>query len=128
QSVVGGAGAGRDGRDHWGGVFTTVLAGGGARGGVVHGSTDRSAATPATQPTPPADLAATVYHCLGVDPQTELHDRLGRALVLCEGTPIRAILSESGSQSVGVRFRGVTFSSADRLRPDDSGLSASVFR
>jgi uncharacterized protein (DUF1501 family) len=93
QSVVGGAGAGRDGRDHWGTVFSTVLAGGGVRGGVVYGSSDRYAATPATQPTPPADLAATVYHCLGVDPQTELNDRLGRALVLCEGTPIRAILS-----------------------------------
>jgi uncharacterized protein (DUF1501 family) len=92
QSVVGGAGAGRDGRDHWGTVFTTVLAGGGVRGGVVYGSSDRYAASPATQPTPPADLAATVYHCLGVDPQTALTDRLGRPLVLCEGTPIRAIL------------------------------------
>jgi hypothetical protein len=93
QSVVGGAGAGRDGRDHWGTVFTTVLAGGGVRGGMAHGSSDRYAASPATHPTPPADLAATVYHCLGVDPQTELTDRLGRPLVLCEGTPIQAILS-----------------------------------
>ena len=84
---------GRDGRDHWGTVFTTVLAGGGVKGGVAYGSSDRYAASPATHPTPPADLAATVYHCLGVDPQTELTDRLGRPLVLCEGTPIRAILS-----------------------------------
>src|SRR5205814_2136248 len=80
QSVVGGAGAGRDGRDHWGTVFTTVLAGGGVRGGMAYGSSDRYAASPATQPTPPADLAATVYHCLGVDPHTELTDRLGRQL------------------------------------------------
>jgi uncharacterized protein (DUF1501 family) len=93
QSVVGGAGAGRDGRDHWGTVFTTVLAGGGVRGGVAYGSSDRYAAAPATQPTPPADLAATVYHCMGVDPQAELTDGLGRPQVLCEGTPIRAILS-----------------------------------
>src|SRR6202008_1499214 len=60
QSVPGGAGAGRDGRDHWSRVFTTVLAGGGIKGGIVHGSSDRHAAYPATNPTTPADLAATV--------------------------------------------------------------------
>src|SRR5262245_58382035 len=58
QSVVGGAGAGRDGRDHWPHVFTTVLAGGGIQGGMVHGSSDRYAAAPASNPTSPADLAA----------------------------------------------------------------------
>jgi hypothetical protein len=73
-------------------VFTTVLAGGGVRGGVVHGSSDRYAAEPASNATNPADLAATVYTCLGVDPRTELHDRLGRPLVLCDGTPIQAVL------------------------------------
>jgi uncharacterized protein (DUF1501 family) len=92
QSVVGGAGAGRDGRDHWGKVFTTVLAGGGIRGGAVYGSSDRYAAEPATNPTPPADLAATIYHCLGVDPRTEIQDRLGRPSTLCTGQVIQALL------------------------------------
>jgi uncharacterized protein (DUF1501 family) len=92
QSVPGGAGAGRDGRDHWGKVFTTVLAGGGVRGGVVYGASDRYAAEPANLPTTPADLAATVYHCLGVDPRMEIHDRLGRPLTLCDGEVIRPIL------------------------------------
>jgi hypothetical protein len=92
QGVPGGAGAGRDGRDHWAGVFTSVLAGGGIRGGVVHGSSDRFAAFPATDPTRPADLAATVYHCLGVDPSTQVRDRLDRPLTLCEGHAIRPIL------------------------------------
>ncbi len=93
QSVPGGAGAGRDGRDHWANVFTTVLAGGGIQGGVVHGSSDRYAAYPATNPTAPADLAATIYHCLGIDPHTEIRDRLGKPAVLCEGTPVRAVLA-----------------------------------
>jgi hypothetical protein len=93
QSVVGGAGAGKDGRDHWGKVFTSVLAGGGVRGGVVYGASDKYAAEPAVNPTPPADLAATVYHCLGVDPRSEIHDRLGRPLTLCDGRVIDAILS-----------------------------------
>ena len=93
QSVVGGAGAGRDGRDHWAGVFTTVLAGGGIKGGIVHGASDRYAAYPAAQPTAPADLAATIYHCLGVDPRLQLQDTLGRPMTLCEGTPIQALLA-----------------------------------
>lgn len=92
QSVPGGAGAGQDGRDHWSGVFSSILAGGGIRGGVVHGASDRHAAFPKTDPTRPADLAATIYHCLGIDPGMELRDRLDRPLVLCEGTPIQIIL------------------------------------
>src|SRR5262245_18179089 len=92
QSLVGGAGAGRDGRDHWPHVFTTVLAGGGVRGGLAHGASDRYAAYPAVNPTMPEDLAATVYHCLGVDPRTQLRDRLGRPLTLCDGSPIQAVL------------------------------------
>jgi uncharacterized protein (DUF1501 family) len=93
QSVVGGAGAGRDGRDHWGRVFTTVLAGGGVAGGAVYGASDRFAAEPSVNPTTPADLAATVYHLLGVDPRTELRDRLDRPVTLCDGQVQTAILS-----------------------------------
>ncbi|HZU37029.1 MAG TPA: DUF1501 domain-containing protein, partial [Gemmataceae bacterium] len=62
------------------------------KGGLVHGASDRLAAYPAENRTTPADLAATVYHCLGVDPHTQLRDRLGRPATLCEGTPIQAIL------------------------------------
>jgi hypothetical protein len=93
QGVVGGAGAGADGRDHWPSCFTSVLAGGGIRGGTVHGSSDRFAAYPASMPTTPQDLAATIYHSLGVDPHLQLRDNLGRPLTICEGTPIQPILS-----------------------------------
>jgi len=92
QSVVGGAGAGRDGRDHWGKVFTTVLAGAGIRGGTVYGSSDRYASEPATHPTPPANLVATIYHLLGIDPQLEIRDRLNRPLTLCDGQVIDGVL------------------------------------
>lgn len=93
QRVVGGAGAGRDGRDHWGGVFTSVLAGGGIRGGTVHGASDRLAAFPEDSPTPPADLAATIYSLLGIDPAMEIRDRLDRPMTLCDGRPIRPIMA-----------------------------------
>ena len=77
QAVVGGAGAGRDGRDHWPHCFSSVLAGGGIKGGTVYGASDRWAAYPARDPVTPADVAATVYHLLGVDPAHELIDPLG---------------------------------------------------
>ena len=92
QSVVGGAGAGRDGRDHWPHCFSTVLAGAGIRGGTIHGASDRWAAFPALDPVTPADVAATIYHALGVDPALELKDPLGRPFALCLGTPISSIL------------------------------------
>lgn len=93
QSVVGGAGAGRDGRDHWGNVFSSVLAGGGIRGGTVYGASDRLAAYPEVNPTPPKDLAATIYSLLGIDPAHEIRDRLDRPLALCDGKPIQAIMA-----------------------------------
>ncbi|ODU00430.1 MAG: hypothetical protein ABS79_03340 [Planctomycetes bacterium SCN 63-9] len=95
QGVVGGAGAGRDGRDHWPHCFSTVLAGAGIRGGIVHGSSDRWAAYPARDPVTPADVAATVYHLLGIDPALELNDSLGRPLRLCLGEPIWGVLGNA---------------------------------
>lgn len=92
QSVVGGAGAGRDGRDHWSQVFTSVLAGGGVRGGMVHGASDKFAAQPLTDPTSPADLVATIYHCLGIDPETQIMDRLQRPQSLTNGKIIQALV------------------------------------
>src|SRR5690606_4475575 len=92
QSVVGGAGASADGRDHWPGVFPVVLAGAGIRGGTVYGASDRYAAYPAENPVQPADVVATIYHCLGVDPHSTLTDRLGRPIPLCTGRPIAEVL------------------------------------
>ena len=92
QSVPGGAGAGADGRDHWAGVFTSVLAGGGIKGGTVYGASDRYAAYPAVNPTRPADLAATIYHCLGIPRDTQLADRLGRHQTLCDGNLINSLV------------------------------------
>jgi hypothetical protein len=87
------AGAAADGRDHWPGCFTTVLAGGGIRSGQVYGASDKQAGLPAADAVKPVDLTATVYHCLGVPPHLELPDRQGRPLVVCPGTPIGALVS-----------------------------------
>ncbi len=76
------------GRDHWPAVFPAVFAGGGVVGGQVIGKSDRLGAYAVTKTFGPPDLAATVYHALGVDPGTILHDRLGRPVPLCSGEVI----------------------------------------
>ncbi|MDB5310190.1 MAG: hypothetical protein JWO38_4392 [Gemmataceae bacterium] len=79
------------GRQHWPQCYSAVLAGGGIRGGAVYGSSDRIGAYPAENPVPPADLTATVYHALGIDPGMPVADRLGRVQTLTEGKPLRAL-------------------------------------
>ena len=73
------------GRDHWPAVFSAVFAGGGVVGGQVIGKSDRMGAYPVTKTFGPPDLAATIYQALGVDPATELRDRLNRPLRLTNG-------------------------------------------
>jgi hypothetical protein len=80
------------GRDHWSFCYSLLLAGGGIRGGQVYGSSDRIAAYPSTNPTSPADVAATTYHCLGIDPRAHVTDQQGRPLVIGAGNPVRALL------------------------------------
>jgi uncharacterized protein (DUF1501 family) len=76
------------GRDHWAACNTVVLAGGGIRGGQLHGASDRLGAYPATSPVTPEDLAATIYHALGIDPRTTLWDQEHRPITLNRGTPL----------------------------------------
>lgn len=79
------------GRDHWGFCQSVLMAGGGVRGGQVHGSSDASAAYAAETPVSPDDLAATVFHTLGIAPNQEIHDPQGRPLPLCTGKPLLSL-------------------------------------
>jgi hypothetical protein len=81
------------GRDHWNFCYGLLLAGGGIKGGVVHGASDKIGALPSANPVTPADVVATIYHCLGIAPDLELRDRLERPFQLVPwGSPIREIL------------------------------------
>lgn len=80
------------GREHWPECFTVLFAGGGIKGGQVHGQSDKIAAYPATLPTTPADFTATIYHLLGIDPHQETYDQGNRPLLLSKGTPIGTLL------------------------------------
>ena len=81
------------GRDHWGSCFSLALAGGGVPGGLVLGSSDRIGAYPDSRLLRPRDLAATVFHLLGLSPSAEFLDPLGRPRPVTDGgTPIREIV------------------------------------
>ena len=83
---------GAAGRDHWPFVYSIALAGGGVGRGVVYGSSDKVAAYPASHPHHPQDIAATVYHLLGVPPETIVTDQTSRPHQLVIGRKIDALL------------------------------------
>tara|TARA_R110002073_G_scaffold35970_14_gene104927 strand:+ start:3486 stop:4832 length:1347 start_codon:yes stop_codon:yes gene_type:complete len=66
------------GRDHWPRVFSVMMAGGGVAGGQVIGSSDDMGESPNSRPVTPADLAATIYRLLGINPATTLYTSDGR--------------------------------------------------
>jgi hypothetical protein len=85
---------GSGGRDHWTHCYSAVFFGGGIRGGTVYGESDEQAAYVKDRPVSTADICCTVYHCLGIDPQTMVPDRLGRPNSIAHGgSPIRDILA-----------------------------------
>jgi hypothetical protein len=84
---------GPDGRDHWPRCYTALLAGGGIRGGAVYGASDRLAAFPATDPARPDDIAATMFWALGINPATEVHDRLARPSAIAAGRPLTELFA-----------------------------------
>jgi len=79
------------GRGHWPDCYTVMMAGGGVRGGAIHGLSDAKGAYPALDPVGPEDIAATVFWALGIDPHAEVVDTQGRPLPISTGAPIRSI-------------------------------------
>lgn len=79
------------GRKHWAAVYSIALAGAGIRPGTIVGASDRSAAYPQTRPIAPWDLAATLFHSLGIDPAAHFQDSEGRPYVISPGQPIREL-------------------------------------
>lgn len=79
------------GRDHWGAVQSVLFAGGGTRGGVVVGESDRLGAYPKTDPQTPENMAATIYEALGLPRTLVWKDRLDRPHSVYHGDPIRGL-------------------------------------
>ena len=78
------------GRKHWPTVYSIVMAGAGVQRGAVVGASDRMGAEPVTERFGPWDVAATIFHALGIDYRSHYRDTLDRPLPLCDGRPILA--------------------------------------
>jgi hypothetical protein len=81
------------GRDHWGNVFSVAMAGAGIAGGQIIGASDKIGAFPADRPVRPPDLAATMFHLLGIRPNHEFLDPIQRPRPVTDsGTPLRELV------------------------------------
>jgi hypothetical protein len=81
------------GRDHWPDVYSVALAGGGVRGGSVYGASDSRGTFVDRDPVAPADLLATMWHLLGIEPESTLRDRFERPIPLSRGRVMQDWLS-----------------------------------
>ena len=80
------------GRDHWPQVSCCLLAGGGIRAGQVIGATNRLGEFATARPVHPAEVVATVYHTLGINPATTIQDPTGRPQYLVDHGAIRELV------------------------------------
>ena len=81
-----------DGRDHWPYCYTAVVAGAGVKRGHVHGKSDKTASAPLENPVHPTDLLATIYHSMGIVPNTIVYNHLNQPRELVKGEVISGIL------------------------------------
>jgi hypothetical protein len=85
---------GSAGRDHWTFCYSMFMAGGGIKGGTVYGASDSQAAYVKDRPASTSDICATIYECLGIDPEMPIQERAGRPIPVAHGgKPIREILA-----------------------------------
>jgi hypothetical protein len=80
-------------RDHWPDCYTVLLAGGGVKRGFVYGQSDKNGAYPDRDGVPLEDLAATMFEALGIDPHTEVRDRLNRPRPISLGKPVPGVFA-----------------------------------
>ncbi len=80
-------------RDHWPQCYTVLLAGGGSKRGFAYGTSDKQAAYPDKDPVLLDDLTATVFALLGIDPHTEIRDKLNRPLPVSAGRIVTGLMA-----------------------------------
>lgn len=96
----------KGGRDHWGPVFSFVMAGAGISGGQVLGASDRQGGHPKEDRVEPGDLTATIFHLVGLDYQSTFRDREGREHRLTEGKPMFKLLGTHPATDERVKSTG----------------------
>jgi uncharacterized protein (DUF1501 family) len=82
-----------DGRDHWPYCYTGIIAGAGIKRGSVHGKSDKTASAPIENPVHPTELLATIYHSVGIKPDTIVYNHLNQPRELVKGEVASGLLS-----------------------------------
>jgi uncharacterized protein (DUF1501 family) len=82
-----------DGRDHWPYCYTALIAGGGIKAGVQYGKSDATASSPAENPVHPTELLATIYHSLGIPPDTITYNHLNQPRELVKAKPVMGLFA-----------------------------------
>ncbi|MCA9128844.1 MAG: DUF1501 domain-containing protein [Planctomycetales bacterium] len=82
-----------DGRDHWPYCYTAVVAGAGTKRGYVHGRSDATASAPLVDPVHPIELLASIYHSVGIAPETIVYNHLNQPRELVKAQALTAIFS-----------------------------------
>jgi uncharacterized protein (DUF1501 family) len=82
-----------DGRDHWPYCYTGVIAGAGIKRGYVHGKSDKTASAPVEGAIHPTELLATIYHSVGIKPDTIVYNHLNQPRELVKGEVVSGLLN-----------------------------------
>ncbi|MCA9230530.1 MAG: DUF1501 domain-containing protein [Planctomycetales bacterium] len=82
-----------DGRDHWPYCYTGIVAGAGTRRGHVHGESDETGSGPLTDPVHPTELLATIYHALGIAPDTIVYNHLNQPRELVKAAALTSLFA-----------------------------------
>ncbi len=82
-----------DGRDHWPYCYTACIAGAGIKRGVIYGESDKTASAPVKDPVHPIELLATMYHSLGINPQSIVYNHLNQPRELVKAEAVTKLFS-----------------------------------
>jgi uncharacterized protein (DUF1501 family) len=80
-----------DGRDHWPYCYTACVAGAGIRRGAVYGKSDATASAPLEKPVHPIELLATIYHAVGINPQSIVYNHLNQPRELVKAEAVTSL-------------------------------------
>lgn len=82
-----------DGRDHWPYCYTSVIGGAGIKRGYVHGKSDKTGSAPTEDPVHPMEILATIYHAMGIDPKTIVHNHLNQPRELVKAEAVEKLFA-----------------------------------
>ncbi len=88
-----GNGNSADGRDHWPYCFTSIVAGAGVKRGYVHGKSDKTASAPLEDAVHPGELLASIYHSVGIDPETIVYNHLNQPRELVKAQAVTKLFA-----------------------------------